>query len=82
MKLLNLNKIIRKYRLGIILTTLLFTCNLSKAQLTDGMTGLLHMVNAEVQKDANVMLGGNFLNKHNLPNDKWWAIIPLIIILV
>lgn len=43
------------------------------AQLTDGMTGLLHMVNAEVQKDATFMLGGNFLNKHNLPNNRWWG---------
>lgn len=45
----------------------------SYAQLTDGMTGLLHMPNAELQKDATFMLGGNFLNKHNLPNDSWWG---------
>ena len=45
----------------------------SYAQLTDGMTGLLHMVTAEVQKDATFILGGNFLNKHNLPNDRWWG---------
>ena len=58
---------------GIILLTLFLTCNLVKAQLTDGMTGLLHMVNAEVQKDATFMLGGNYLNKHNLPNNRWWG---------
>ena len=44
-----------------------------RAQLTDGKTGLLHMPNAEVQKDATFMLGGNFLNKHNLPSDWWWG---------
>ena len=43
------------------------------AQLTDGMTGLLHMVNAEVQNDATFMIGGNYLNKKNLPNDNWWG---------
>lgn len=58
---------------GIILLALFLTCNLVKAQLTDGMTGLLHMVNAEVQKDATFMLGGNYLNKHNLPNNRWWG---------
>ena len=29
------------------------------AQLTDGMTGLLHMPNAEMQRDATFMMGGN-----------------------
>lgn len=43
------------------------------AQLTDGVTGLLHMPNAEMQKDATVMIGGNFLNKHNLPSNWWWG---------
>ena len=56
----------------IILTIFLFTSDI-KAQFTDGITGLLHMPNAEVQKDATFFLGGNFLNKHNLPNDKWWG---------
>ena len=42
------------------------------AQFTDGMTGLLHMVNAEVQKDATVMVGGNMLHKYNIPNLDWW----------
>lgn len=44
-----------------------------KAQLTDGMTGLLHMATAEMQKDGTAMIGGNFLNKHNLPSNWWWG---------
>lgn len=44
-----------------------------RAQLTDGITGLLHMPNAEVQKDATFMVGGNLLNKHNIPNKSWWG---------
>ena len=45
-------------------------CN---AQYSNGMTGLLHMPNAEVQNDGTVMLGGNFMNKHNLPSNYWWG---------
>ena len=45
----------------------------SYAQLTDGLTGLLHMQNAEMQKDGTVIIGGNYLNKHNLPNNNWWG---------
>lgn len=45
----------------------------SSAQLTDGMTGLLHMVNAEVQKDATFMVGGNMLHKNNIPSKMWWG---------
>lgn len=44
-----------------------------KAQLTDGMTGLLHMVTAETQKDATFMLGGNMLHKNNIPSKWWWG---------
>ena len=44
-----------------------------KAQFTNGVTGLLHMQNAEIQEDATFMFGGNFLNKHNLPNNAWWG---------
>lgn len=43
------------------------------AQLTDGMTGLLHMITAEVQKDATFMLGGNMLHKNNIPSKYWWG---------
>ena len=59
-------------KIFLIITLFLF-CNISKAQLTDGMTGLLHMPTAEMQKDGTVMIGGNFLNKHNLPNNRWWG---------
>ena len=45
----------------------------SYAQLTDGMTGLLHMVNAEVQKDATFMIGGNMLHKNNIPAKHYWG---------
>ena len=45
----------------------------SYAQLTDGMTGLLHMVNAEVQKDGTFMLGGNMLHKKNIPAPHYWG---------
>jgi hypothetical protein len=43
------------------------------AQFTNGVTGLLHMPNAEMQKDGTFVVGGNFLNKHNLPSDYWWG---------
>ena len=60
-------------KIGILAIVLGWLPVKSYAQLTDGMTGLLHMPNAEIQKDATFMLGGNFLNKHNLPNDSWWG---------
>ena len=44
-----------------------------RAQLTNGVTGLLHMPNAEMQDDGTFVIGGNFLNKHNLPSDYWWG---------
>lgn len=37
------------------------------------MTGLLHLVNAEVQKDGTFMLGGNMLHKNNVPSKRWWG---------
>ena len=43
------------------------------AQFTNGVTGLLHMPNAEMQKDGTFVIGGNFLNKHNLPSNYWWG---------
>ena len=63
----------RKLKIGLILIGLFVSCNISKAQLTDGITGLLHMVNAEVQNDATFMLGGNLLHKNNIPNRSWWG---------
>lgn len=44
----------------------------SFSQLTNGVTGLLHLPNAEVQNDGVFMMGGNFLNKENLPSKYWW----------
>ena len=59
----------------IITLLLCFGIGMTKiyAQFTDGMTGLLHMVNAEVQKDATFMVGGNMLHKHNIPSPQWWT---------
>lgn len=37
------------------------------SQLTDGMTGLLHMPNAEMQKHGTVMIGGNYLHYKQVP---------------
>ena len=54
-----------KIRIGIIAILLGWLPIYGYAQLTDGMTGLLHMVTADMQKDATVMIGGNLLNKHN-----------------
>lgn len=56
-----------------IVLLFLCLCNFSYAQFTNGITGLLHMPNAEIQKDATAIIGGNYLNKHNLPNDRWWG---------
>lgn len=62
-----------KIKLGLIIIGLFTIINTSKAQFTDGMTGLLHMVNAEVQKDGTFMLGGNMLHNQNLPSPHWWV---------
>ncbi|MDR0973247.1 MAG: YjbH domain-containing protein [Prevotellaceae bacterium] len=40
---------------------------LLSAQLTYGVTGLLHAPSAEMQPDKTVMIGGNFLNKEITP---------------
>ena len=37
------------------------------AQLTCGVTGLLHAPSAEMQKDGTIMVGGNFMNKELTP---------------
>ena len=61
-------KAMNHLKFGIFLCLIgLFTIK-SHAQLTDGMTGLLHMPNAEVQKDASFMIGGNLLHKNNIPS--------------
>ena len=52
----------------IALICLLVCCPfMLSAQLTYGVTGLLHMPSAEMQKDKTVMIGGNFLNKEITP---------------
>ena len=62
----------RKLKFSLIFIGLLFNIHIIKAQFTDGMTGLLHMVNAEIQKDGTFMLGGNMLHKNNIPSPHWW----------
>ncbi|MDR1882021.1 MAG: YjbH domain-containing protein [Prevotella sp.] len=52
----------------IILYCLFIGCRLVlSAQLTYGVTGLLHAPSAEMQADKTVMLGGTFLNKEITP---------------
>lgn len=43
-----------------------------RAQLTYGVTGLLHAPSAEMQRDKTVMLGGNFMNKEITPPIRYW----------
>ena len=57
-----------------LLFLIISTCPLKFfGQFTNGVTGLLHMPNADMQKDGTFMIGSNFLNKNNLPNDRWWG---------
>lgn len=51
----------------ILSVVFLFCCFQCKAQLTDGMTGLLHMPNAEIQKQGTVMVGSNLLHYKQVP---------------
>lgn len=60
-------------KFNLILIFIFLSVSNIKAQLTDGMTGLLHLVNAEVQKDGTFMIGGNMLHKNNLPNYQYWT---------
>lgn len=64
---------IRKKRMVAVWICLLFGVLTCKAQLTNGVTGLLHMPSADMQRDGTLMIGGNFLNRHNLPNNFWWG---------
>lgn len=51
-----------------LLSGIFFLCPLLlSAQLTYGVTGLLHAPSAEMQKDKTVMLGANFLHKNITP---------------
>ena len=64
---------IQKKRMAAVWICLLFGVLTCKAQLTNGVTGLLHMPSADMQRDGTLMIGGNFLNRHNLPNNFWWG---------
>ena len=44
-----------------------FSIDKTYAQITDGVTGLLHMPNAEMQRDGTFMMGGNYLNWRKVP---------------
>lgn len=57
-------------KIGLLLILLSFPIVLS-AQMTYGVTGLLHMPSGEMQRDKTVMIGGNFLNKSITP-PKWY----------
>ena len=61
-----------KKKYFILTICLCFNLNI-KAQLTDGISGLLHMPNAVMQKDATFIIGGNLINKHNIPSKSWWG---------
>lgn len=52
-----------------IIICCLFVCcaSMLSAQLTYGVTGLLHAPSAEMQKDKTVMLGANFMNREITP---------------
>ena len=43
----------------------------TRAQFTDGSTGLLQMPTADMQDDGTFMITNNFLNKHSLPSSGW-----------
>ncbi len=56
-----------KNKLFIVFCFLFYCCALS-AQLTYGVTGLLHAPSAEMQRDKTIMIGGNFMNKELTPS--------------
>lgn len=63
----------RKKGIAVVWICLLLGALPCKAQLTYGVTGLLHMPSADMQRDGTLMIGGNFLDKHNLPSQWWWG---------
>lgn len=56
-----------KHLILLICLCLGFSIGKAYAQVTDGMTGLLHMPNAEMQRDGTFMMGGNYLNWRKVP---------------
>ena len=67
-----LNDIALKRFFFILITFFVLSITKSTAQYTTGVTGLLHMPSAEMQEDGTFMIGGNFMNKKNLPNKYRW----------
>ena len=63
----------RKKGIAVVWICLLLGALPCKAQMTYGVTGLLHMPSADMQRDGTLMIGGNFLDKHNLPSQSWWG---------
>ena len=63
----------RKKGIAVVWICLLLGALPCKAQMTYGVTGLLHMPSADMQRDGTLMIGGNFLDKHNLPSQWWWG---------
>ena len=63
----------RKKGIAVVWICLLLGALPCKAQMTCGVTGLLHMPSADMQRDGTLMIGGNFLDKHNLPSQWWWG---------
>ena len=57
----------RKMKKLLLLIIFLSCWTLLPAQLSYGMTGLLHAPSADMQKDKTVMLGGNFLHQELTP---------------
>ena len=55
----------------LILTLLLVSTGVARAQFTDGSTGLLQMPTADMQDDETFMITNTFLNKHSLPSSVW-----------
>jgi hypothetical protein len=60
------SRILKRLVLSICLC-LSFSIDKTYAQITDGVTGLLHMPNAEMQRDGTFMMGGNYLNWRKVP---------------
>lgn len=62
-----------KKRMVAVWVCLLFGVLTCRAQLTYGVTGLLHMPSADMQRDGTFIIGGNLLSKANLPNQYMWG---------
>lgn len=68
-----MNNLLKRFFITFLLCIGLANIKGLNAQFTNGVTGLLHMPNAEMQKDGTAVIGGNYLNKHNLPSVNWWG---------